>query len=149
MVGFCDLLGTPYASVSKIPSVKWSKNFEMLSIAHIQLDGEDMAWTIKVFRDVPARATSATAVAPKFSDILTLFHPGRGQILPQHCRGRTRNFPVVNSLVLVTLIISTAMAETLSLPPVKFLQEFAIKHQRSSIVMNLPKEISCNQLLKR
>ena len=70
----------------------------MLSIAQIQLDGVDMAWTMKV---------------------------------------------------LVTLILLTAMAETFSLPPVKFLQDFAIKHQRSSIVMNLPKDISCNQLLKR
>ena len=70
----------------------------MLSIAQIQLDGVDMAWTIKV---------------------------------------------------LVTLILLTAMAETFSLPPVKFLQDFAIKHQRSSIVMNLPKDISRNQLLKR
>ena len=51
--------------------------------------------------------------------------------------------------VLVSLILSIAMAETFSLPPVKFLQDFAIKHQRSSIVMNLPKDISRNQLLKR
>ena len=70
----------------------------MLSIAQIQLDREDMAWTIKV---------------------------------------------------LVTLIISTAMAETFSLPPVNFLEDFAMKYQRSSIVMNLPKEISRNQVLKR
>ena len=69
----------------------------MLSIAQIQLDREDMAWTIKV---------------------------------------------------LVTLIISTAMAETFSLPPVKFLEDFAMKYQRSSIVMDLPKEISRNQVLK-
>ena len=32
-------------------------------------------------RDVTAGATGATAVAPKFSDTLTLFQPG-GQILP-------------------------------------------------------------------
>ena len=51
--------------------------------------------------------------------------------------------------VLVTIIIATTMAETFSLPPVKFLQDFAIKYQRSSIVMNLPKEISRNQVLKR
>ena len=51
--------------------------------------------------------------------------------------------------LLVILILAITMAETLSLPPVKFLQDFAIKHQRSSIVMNLPKEISRNQLLKR
>ena len=69
----------------------------MLSIAQIQLDREDMAWTIKV---------------------------------------------------LVTLIISTAMAETFSLPPVIFLEDFAMKYQRSSIVMDLPKEISRNQVLK-
>jgi hypothetical protein len=41
------------------------------------------------------------------------------------------------------------MAETSSLPPVKFLKDFAIKYQRSNIVMNLPKDISRNQLLKR
>ena len=70
----------------------------MLSIAQIQLDREDMAWTIKVF---------------------------------------------------VILIITTAMAEKLSLPPVKFLQDFATKYQRTSIVMNLPKQISRNQVLKR
>ena len=51
--------------------------------------------------------------------------------------------------LLVILILAITMAETLSLPPVKFLQDFAIKHQRSSIVMNLPKDISRNQLLKR
>ena len=51
--------------------------------------------------------------------------------------------------VLVMLIIAITMAETFSLPPVKFLEDFAIKYQRSSIVMNLPKEISRNQLLKR
>ena len=51
--------------------------------------------------------------------------------------------------VLVTLTIATTMAETLSLPPVKFLEDFAIKYQRSSIVMNFPKEISRNQVLKR
>ena len=51
--------------------------------------------------------------------------------------------------VLVVLILAITMAETSSLPPVKFLKDFAIKYQRSSIVMNLPKEISRNQLLKR
>ena len=51
--------------------------------------------------------------------------------------------------VLVILILAIAMAETSSLPPVKFLKDFAIKYQRSSIVMNLPKDISRNQLLKR
>ena len=34
-----------------------------------------------MLRDVTAGATGATAVAPKFSDALTLFNPG-GQILP-------------------------------------------------------------------
>ena len=51
--------------------------------------------------------------------------------------------------VLVVLILAITMAETFSLPPVKFLKDFAIKYQRSSIVMNLPKEISRHQLLKR
>ena len=51
--------------------------------------------------------------------------------------------------VLVILIITTAMAEKLSLPPVKFLEDFATKYQRTSIVMNLPKDISHNQVLKR
>ena len=51
--------------------------------------------------------------------------------------------------VLVILIITTAMAEKLSLPPVKFLEDFATKYQRTSIVMNLPKDISRNQVLKR
>ena len=51
--------------------------------------------------------------------------------------------------VLVILIIAITMAKTITLPPVKFLKDFAIKYQRSSIVMNLPKDISRNQLLKR
>ena len=52
--------------------------------------------------------------------------------------------------VFVILIITTrAMAEKLSLPPVNFLQDFATKYQRKSIVMNLPKHISRNQVLKR
>ena len=51
--------------------------------------------------------------------------------------------------VFVILIITTAMAEKLSLPPVKFLQDFATKYQRTSIVMNLPQHISRNQVLKR
>ena len=51
--------------------------------------------------------------------------------------------------VLVILIITTAMAEKLSLPPVNFLKDFAAKYQRTSIVMNLPKDISRNQVLKR
>ena len=51
--------------------------------------------------------------------------------------------------VLAILIITTAMAEKLSLPPVKFLEDFATKYQRTSIVMNLPKDISRNQVLKR
>ena len=50
---------------------------------------------------------------------------------------------------LVLFIIATAMAEKLSLPPVKFLNAFVIKYQRSSIVMNLPKEVSHNQVLKK
>ena len=53
------------------------------------------------------------------------------------------------SKVLVLFIIATAMAEKLSLPSVEFLKAFAIKYQRESIVMNLPKEFSHNQVLKR
>ena len=51
--------------------------------------------------------------------------------------------------VLVISILAITMAETISLPPVKFLKDFAIKYQRSSIVMNLPKEIPRIQVLKR
>ena len=53
------------------------------------------------------------------------------------------------SKVLVLLIIATAMAEKLSLPPVEFLKAFSIKYQRESIVMNLPKQFSRDQVLKR
>ena len=53
------------------------------------------------------------------------------------------------SKVLVLLIIATAMAEKLSLPSVEFLKAFAIKYQRESIVMNLPKQFSRDQVLKR
>ena len=53
------------------------------------------------------------------------------------------------SKVLVISLIARAMVETFSLPPVNFLEDFAMKYQRSSIVMNLPKEISRSQVLKR
>ena len=53
------------------------------------------------------------------------------------------------SKVLVILITATAMAEKLSLPPVEFLKDFAMKYQRESIVMNLPKEVPCSQVLNR
>ena len=39
-------------------------------------------------RDVSTGATGATAVAPKFSDTLTLFQPG-GADSAHHWRGRT------------------------------------------------------------
>ena len=51
--------------------------------------------------------------------------------------------------VLVILVIAPAIAESFSLPPAKFLKDFAMKYQRSSIVMNLPKEIPRIQVLKR
>ena len=51
--------------------------------------------------------------------------------------------------VLVILVIAPAIAEKLSLPPAKFLKDFALKYQRSSIVMNIPKKISRNQVIKR
>ena len=61
-----------------------------------------------------------------------------------------------SSRVLVLLMIETQIfglppggAEKLSLPSVEFLKAFVIKYQRESIVMNLPKEISHNQVLKR
>ena len=41
--------------------------------------------------------TSVTAVAPKFSDALTLFQPGRADSA-QHRRGCSKNFPAVTSL---------------------------------------------------
>ena len=39
-------------------------------------------------RDVSTGATGATAVAPKFSDTLTLSPPGGGADSAHHCRGR-------------------------------------------------------------
>ena len=53
------------------------------------------------------------------------------------------------SKVLVIVVIVIAIAETFSLPPAKCLKDFAMKHQKSSIVMNIPKEIPRNQVLKR
>ena len=53
-------------------------------------------YTTKKIRNVTAGATSATVVAPKFSDTLTLFQPV-WQILPHHSRGRTKIFPMVTS----------------------------------------------------
>ena len=44
--------------------------------------------TTVVFRDVTTGATGATAVAPKFSDTLTLSQP-RGADSAHHCRGRS------------------------------------------------------------
>ena len=51
--------------------------------------------------------------------------------------------------VLVIIIIAITMAETITLPPVKFLKDFAMEYQRSSIVLNLPRKISRNQVIKR
>ena len=53
--------------------------------------------------DVPSGMTGATSVTPKFSDALTLFQPGRADS-DQHCRGRTKNFPVVTYLCRVELV---------------------------------------------
>ena len=49
-------------------------------------------WKSNKYRDVTAGATGVTAVAPKFSDTLTLFQPG-GADSTQHCRGCTKNSP--------------------------------------------------------
>ena len=53
------------------------------------------------------------------------------------------------SQVLVILVVALAIAKPFSLPPAKFLKDFALKYQRSSIVMSIPKEISRNQVVKR
>ena len=60
-------------------------------------------------RDVTAGATGATAVAPKFSDALTLFQPGGGRFCPTICRGRTINFPAVTSLITLIFFIQRNM----------------------------------------
>ena len=51
--------------------------------------------------------------------------------------------------VLLILVIVPAIAEKLSLPPVNFLKDFALKYQRLSIVMNISKKISHNQIVQR
>ena len=48
--------------------------------------------------DVSTGVTGPTAVAPTFSDILTLFQPGGGADSANHWRGRTYIFTVVTSL---------------------------------------------------
>ena len=53
---------------------------------------------VLVSRDVSAGATGATAVAPKFSDTLTLSQP-RGADSAHHHRGRSQHFSVVTSLI--------------------------------------------------
>ena len=53
------------------------------------------------------------------------------------------------SKVLAIFVIALAIAEAFSLPPAKFLKDFAMKHQRSAIVMNIPKKISHNQIVQR
>jgi hypothetical protein len=50
--------------------------------------------------------------------------------------------------VLLIIVIVPAIAEKLSLPPAKFLKDFALKYQMSSIVINIPKKISCNHVVK-
>jgi hypothetical protein len=50
-----------------------------------------------ILREVTIGATGATADAPKFSNTLTLFQPGR-QILPLHRRSRTKKLPGITSL---------------------------------------------------
>jgi hypothetical protein len=52
-------------------------------------------------------------------------------------------------VLVVVLVIAPVIAENLSLPPAKFLKDFALKYQRESIVMNIPKKISHNQVVKR
>ena len=53
------------------------------------------------------------------------------------------------SQVLVILVPALAIENSLSLPPPKFLKDFALKFQRPSIVMNIPKDIPHNQVIKR
>ena len=53
------------------------------------------------------------------------------------------------SKILVIVITATVMAEKLSLPPVAFLKDFAMKYQRRSVIMNLPKVVPRSQVLKR
>ena len=52
--------------------------------------------------DVTAEATGETTVAPKLSDALTLFQPGRADS-DQHHRGCSKNFLVVTYLCRVEL----------------------------------------------
>ena len=53
------------------------------------------------------------------------------------------------SQVLVILVAALVIAKPFSLPPAKFLKDFALKYQRPSIVMNIPKDIPHNQVIKR
>ena len=53
------------------------------------------------------------------------------------------------SKVFAIFVIALAIAEAFSLPPARFLKDFAMKHQRSAIVINIPKEIPHYQVLKR
>ena len=53
------------------------------------------------------------------------------------------------SKVFAIFVIALAIAEAFSLPPARFLKDFAMKHQRSAIVMHLPKEIPHYQVLQR
>ena len=60
-------------------------NFVDLWLRWLQMILNDYKW---LFRDVSTGATGATAVAPKFSDTLTLSQPG-GTDSAHHCGGRT------------------------------------------------------------
>ena len=66
--------------------------------------------TVNSYRGITA---GATAVAPKFSDALTLFQP-RGEDSAQHRRGRTKNFPVVTSLGLLYLEHQSRLCENIN-----------------------------------
>ena len=65
-----------------------------------QRDCNDDPCPIGKFNPVISK-TTLQGGNPKFSDTLTLFQPGG--VLPQHRRGRPKNFPTVTSLSLVLM----------------------------------------------
>ena len=49
MVGFCELLGTPYAPVSKIPSVNWYYRVPIVCTC-IQVSFENLGGRAVIYR---------------------------------------------------------------------------------------------------
>ena len=53
------------------------------------------------------------------------------------------------NILFILLVAIITLADSFSLPPAKFLIDFAMKYQRDSIVMYFPKDVSNKEALQR